>query len=53
VVPITLAFKFLRGEMGIIYGALIVGVITIIIAVIALRSIDETFSRDMNFVEEE
>ncbi len=53
VVPITLAFRFLRGEMGIIYGALIVGVITIIIAVIALRSIDETFSRDMNFVEEE
>jgi len=53
VVPITLAFKFLRGEMGIIYGALIVGVITIIIAIIALRSIDETFSRDMNFVEEE
>lgn len=53
VVPITLSFKFLRGEVGIIYGALIVGVITIIIAVIALRSIDETFSRDMNFVENE
>lgn len=53
VVPITLSFKFLRGEVGIIYGALIVGVITIIIAVIALRSIDETFSRDMNFLENE
>lgn len=53
VVPITLSFKFLRGEVGIIYGALIVGIITIIIAVIALRSIDETFSRDMNFLEKE
>ena len=53
VVPITLSFKFLRGEVGIIYGALIVGIITIIIAVIALRSIDETFSRDMNFLENE
>ena len=51
VVPITLAFKFLRGEMGIVYGALLVGVVTIVIAVIALRSIDETFSRDMNFLE--
>ncbi len=53
VVPITLAFKFLRGEMGIIYGALLVGIVTIIIAVIALRSIEETFSRDMNFLEKE
>ncbi len=52
VVPITLAFKYFRGEVGIIYGALIVGVITIIIALIALRSIDETFSRDMNYLEE-
>ncbi|MCB0490136.1 MAG: MFS transporter [Cyclobacteriaceae bacterium] len=52
VVPITLAFKFLRGEYGIISGALIVGVVTIAIALIALRSIDETFSRDMNFLEE-
>lgn len=53
VVPITLAFKFLRGEYGIITGALLVGLVTIIIAVIALRSIDETFSRDMNYLEEE
>ncbi|MEQ9415727.1 MAG: MFS transporter [Cyclobacteriaceae bacterium] len=53
VVPITLGFKYLRGEFGIIYGALIVGIITIIIAVIALRSIDETFSRDMNYLEED
>ncbi|MEZ4944949.1 MAG: MFS transporter [Cyclobacteriaceae bacterium] len=53
VVPITLGFKYLRGEFGIIYGALIVGIITIIIAIIALRSIDETFSRDMNYLEED
>ena len=52
VVPITLAFKFFRVEIGIVYGALAVGVITIVIALIALRFIDETFSRDMNFVEE-
>ncbi|MFZ5998984.1 MAG: MFS transporter [Bacteroidota bacterium] len=52
VVPITLAFKFLREEIGIIEGALVVGVVTIVIAFIALRAIDETYSRDMNFVEE-
>jgi MFS family permease len=51
VVPLTLAFKFLRGEWGIIQGALVVGVFTIVVAVIAWWSIDETFSRDLNFVE--
>lgn len=67
VVPLTLLFKFLRDSIGssyandlsaeaainsgIIYGALIVGVMTIIIALIALRVIDETYGRDLNFEE--
>lgn len=51
VIPLTLAFKFLRGQVGDIHGALIIGVTTIIIAFIALRAIDETFGRDMNFEE--
>jgi putative MFS transporter len=69
VVPLTLLFKFLRetikthfgGEMspdaakntGIILGALVVGVFTIVIALLALRVIDETFGRDLNFEEED
>jgi MFS family permease len=52
VVPITLSFKYLRGSMGILNGALIVGIVTIAIALIALRSIDETYGRDLNFLEE-
>lgn len=67
VVPLTYSFKFLRdtisakyigtvGELeaknlGIIYGALIVGISTIIIAFLALRVIDETYGRDLNFEE--
>ncbi len=51
VVPLTLSFKLLRGHVGIIPGALIVGVVTIVIAFIALRVIDETYGRDMNFEE--
>lgn len=51
VIPLTLAFKYLRGQVGDIHGALIIGVTTIIIAFIALRAIDETFGRDMNFEE--
>jgi putative MFS transporter len=60
VVPITLGFKFLRGELGshygsgngLIFGALIVGVTTIVIALLALRMIPETFSKDLNYVED-
>lgn len=57
VVPLTLAFRYLRevlggGDSAVIYGALIVGLSTIIIALIALRAVQETFGRDMNFVEE-
>ena len=51
VIPLTLAFKYLRGHVGDIDGALIIGVTTIIIAFIALQAIDETFGRDMNFEE--
>jgi MFS transporter, putative metabolite:H+ symporter len=53
VVPITLLFKYLRGELGVVQGALIVGVLTIVIALWALSAIDETYSRDLNFVEED
>ncbi len=52
VVPITLSFKYLRSGMGILNGALVVGLITIAIALIALRAIDETYGRDLNFLEE-
>lgn len=51
VVPITLAFQYLRGHFGIINGALLVGIITVIIAFFALRLVDETYGRDLNFEE--
>ncbi|CAN5316116.1 hypothetical protein BH10BAC4_BH10BAC4_23040 [soil metagenome] len=58
VVPLTLAFRFLREKLGgddsaVIYGALFVGLFTIGVALIALRAIQETFGRDMNFLEED
>lgn len=51
VVPLTLLFKLFREHLGIIHGALAVGLLTIVIAFIALRAIDETYGRDMNFEE--
>jgi MFS transporter, putative metabolite:H+ symporter len=53
VVPLTFMFGYLRGHLNILQAALIVGVFTIIIAFWALRLIDETFSRDLNYVEKD
>lgn len=53
VVPLTLIFKYLRPQMGIVNGALAVGIGTVIIAFFALRLIGETFGRDLNFVEKD
>ena len=57
VVLLVPSFRFLREELGgddqaVIYGALIVGVFTIAVALMALRYIQETFGQDMNFLEE-
>ena len=52
VVPITLLFAFLRDSMGMIYAALLVGVLTIIISAISLYHLEETFGKDLNFVED-
>ena len=53
VVPLTFMFKFMRDQVGVIYGALTVGLFTIAVAFIALKFIDETYARDLNFVEED
>ncbi|MBP9925351.1 MAG: MFS transporter [Cyclobacteriaceae bacterium] len=53
VIPLTIMFKFLRESFGILGGALILGVFTILVAFWALRLIDETFGRDLNFVEKD
>jgi putative MFS transporter len=53
VVPLTFAFKLIREETGIITGALIVGVGTIVIALWALHALPETFGRDLDFLEED
>jgi hypothetical protein len=54
---LSIAFRFLREELGgtdmaVVYGALIVGLFTIGVALVALTAIQETFGRDMNFLEE-
>ncbi|MCF8452847.1 MAG: MFS transporter [Pedobacter sp.] len=53
VIPLTALFIQFKGSWGIIYAAAAVGLISFVIAVIALRYLDETFHKDLNYVEED
>jgi MFS transporter, putative metabolite:H+ symporter len=52
VLPITLAFTALRPAFGMIYSALLVGIVSIIIALFAIYKLEETYSKDLNYLEE-
>ncbi|MEJ2881127.1 MFS transporter [Pedobacter sp. GR22-6] len=49
---VTLLFQFLLSKMGIVNAALCLAVLTIGLAYIALYNLEETYGRDLNFVEE-
>jgi MFS family permease len=57
VVPITLAFNFLKSykicgtPIGVVSSAAIVGTICILIALWALRGLDETHGKDLDYIE--
>jgi MFS transporter, putative metabolite:H+ symporter len=51
VVPIILGFKTLEGSMGSVSSALIVGGICIVLALISIVSLKETFSKDLDYIE--
>lgn len=50
-VPLTLAFQFFDGYVGMIYAATIVAAIDITIAYIATVRTEETFGKDLDYVE--
>jgi MFS family permease len=51
-IPLTWLFVTLRPQMGMIYSALTTGVVAFAIALVALRYLEETFSKDLDYVEE-
>lgn len=53
VIPLTTLFIFLKGPLGIVYSALAVGILTIVIALLALYFLDETFTKDLDYVEKD
>jgi predicted MFS family arabinose efflux permease len=51
VVPVTLLFEFLRNYTGIVYSALLVAMLAIVIAFFAVRRLEETYGKDLNYIE--
>lgn len=50
-VLITLSFQFFKAQVGILQSALIVGFVCIIISLLALSQLKETFNKDLDYVE--
>lgn len=53
VVPLTLSFNYLKESMGIVNSAIVVGVVTMTIAFFALLGIEETYGKELDYVEED
>jgi MFS family permease len=52
VVPMTSAFQVGRAYLGTQGSGIAVGVVAIVIALVALRNLDETYGKDLNYVDE-
>jgi len=52
VVLLTLSFKTLKGSYGVITAAAMVGIVTFLLGFVALWFMEETYSKDLNYLEE-
>lgn len=51
VVVLTSSFRYLAGPFGVVRSAMAVGAVTLVLAAVALVSLEETFGKDLDFVE--
>jgi putative MFS transporter len=49
--PMTMFFKWGKGELGVVESAAVLGVFVLGVAFVALRGIDETYGKDLDYVE--
>jgi MFS family permease len=52
VVPLTSLFQLAKPALGVKGSAIAVGAVTLVIALLALRGLDETYGRDLDYIEE-
>lgn len=51
VIPITSLFQFTRNYIGILYAGAVVGIICMLIAYYAYYRLEETFNKDLDYIE--
>ena len=51
-IPLSALFIQLKPTLGTVYSALTVGLLTLAVALAALAFLDETFTKDLDYVEE-
>jgi MFS family permease len=51
VIPVTLFFSFLKPRIGILSSGLVVGMVCLVLAAIALYGTEETFHKDLDYLE--
>jgi MFS family permease len=51
VVPLTLAFQGLRGQLTLLQSALVVGFLCMLMAFLALSALQETYGKDLDYLE--
>ena len=51
-IPLTALFVQLRAYIGTVYSALVIGVFTILLALLSLWLLEETFHKDLDWVED-
>ncbi|RZK55408.1 MAG: MFS transporter [Pedobacter sp.] len=49
---ITFSFQFFKDQIGILQSAMLVGAICLVISLVALSQLKETFNKDLDYVEE-
>jgi len=53
VVPLTVAFQAMKGNLGIIHSAGLVALFSLVPALLALRKLEETHGKELDFCEQE
>jgi hypothetical protein len=53
VIPLTLIFMQAKAYVGVVYSAAVVGMLTLTLSLLALYYLEETFHKDLDYVEED
>ena len=51
VVPLTISFSYLKDSMGLVPGAILLGGACLAVAIVSILSLEETYAKDLDYME--